>query len=345
VTTRSGALLTLVLALAACGGPTPVDRKVQRYLLCEECTEGELDSVLALGNRGEMGLDRALDGPPEDRIENMRLQAESMFDRIPSPAMTRQQYEDHYVENYKALYVSRAALGLRRFNTPTAHAALIDAVRHDNRYREDVRRVLGASAGARLVVLTGDQQHGAVDSFVKVDPTVRVVDSTTGEGLSQVRVAFFVDSGGGKVDSIRLTGSDGRATVRWQLGPSALDSVNVVRAVAAGRTVRLRALGHENGARVVFLVQPSHGKAGQPIKPAIRFVVHDPWGTLDTSLTLSAKVTVVPLKPSSTDSVTLTNGLADLAGFSVQEPGTGLRLKVDVLGAKPAYSDSFDIAP
>jgi hypothetical protein len=340
---RLGAASALAFALVACQRISPADeRTVRRYLLCEECRAGEQDSVIALGQPGQDALEAALKGPPKDRIETVRLQAEAMYDRIPSPATTRQQYVDHYLGNYKALYVERAAQGLARFNTPSAHAALIQAVRSDTVYREDVRPALGAVAGVVPTVFAGDHQHGMRDSLLKLEPTVRVVDTTSGHGLSGVRVVFLVDSGGGSVlDTVRFTDSEGKAATRWLLGP--IDSVNTLRAVAAGRAVRIHALGHENQPRVVFLVQPSNGTKKQSITPPIRFAVHDAWGALKTNFTLSAQVTVVPLGLTSAD--TVNNGVGDLTGFSVPQAGTGLRLKVAVSGAQPGLSQPFDIAP
>jgi hypothetical protein len=51
--TRAGGLLfALALALAGCDRLTSAEEaKVRRWLLCEECAEGELDSVVALGDR------------------------------------------------------------------------------------------------------------------------------------------------------------------------------------------------------------------------------------------------------------------------------------------------------
>ena len=345
--TRGPALLALVLALASCGGGLkPADeRKIQRWLLCEECTEGELDSVLALGSRGEDALKAAVRGPPADGVNNIRLQTEAMYGRIPSPipGLNQQKYVEHFVANYKATYVRRAIVALARLNTPTAHAALIDALRHDTLYRADVRRLLGESAGTVALVVAGDSQHAPVDSFVRVNPIIEVRDTVSPvRPLSSLRVVFRVESGGGRVtDSLAHTDSSGRATVRWRLGPT--DSVNVLAVVVAGRTLRLRAFGHPYGLRVVFLVQPSNGTRGQPLTPAPRIAVQDAWGALQQGFNRLARVTVVPLSVSRTDSIV--GGELLMSGLSVPQAGTGFTLRVIAIGVAPGFSARFDIAP
>lgn len=344
MTPRAGVVLALVLLLAACDPLTSAEqRTVRRWLLCEECIEGERDSVVALRDRAVKSLRRALRGPPETGRENIRLQSEAMYQRVRQPALTQQDYVNHYVGNYVATYQSRAAIALHDIGTLRARAALIDALRNDVSYREDVRRVLGESVGALVSVAVGDSQHAPVDSFVKVDPVILVRDSANGEGLGGIRVLFRVDSGNGTVsDSVRFTAMNGTAVVRWSLGPS--DSVvNVLRAVAAGRTARLRAFGHPYGLRVVFLVQPSNGVAGEPITPPVRIAVQDAWASTDTSFHQSAIVTVVGTTFESAHNIVA--GVADMPALSIPKPRTGYVLRVEVPDVGQAFSEPFDIAP
>jgi hypothetical protein len=343
MTARAAALLVLVVALTGCNRLTPEEeRTVQRWLLCEECTEGEQAAVVALGPRGERALSRALQtGPPKDRIQNMRMQAEAMYARIPSPGMTRQQYVDHFLGNYKATYHSRAIAGLQAFGTPTAHAALVEALRHESRYRSDVLGLLGEAAAVDVSVAEGDGQHAPLDSVVKVKPMVLVRDTLTTDSLSGVRVVFRADSGGGQaLDSVGYTDANGRASTRWRLGDT--DSVNVLSATAAGRTVRLSAVGHQDGPRVVFVVQPSDGTEGQPLTPPAKIVVQDAWGVRQVNLNLTADVTVLPINLHSVYNVV--DGEAVLSDLSVSQPGTGFQLRVEVAGAPTAFSAPFDIA-
>jgi hypothetical protein len=335
--------LAVALALSGCHKLTPEEqRTVRRYLLCEECREGEEEAVLALGARGEQALrEAALEGPPPERVENMRLQAEAIYNRIPNPSTTRGQYLAHYLGNYKALYQKRAAKGLLRFATQSAHATLIGGVRRDSLYRDDVDRAFGAAAGVVVSVASGDGQDGAVDSLLRVNPTVKVVDTTTGQALTHVRVVFRVDSGGVVLDTVRYTDMNGLASSRWLLGPT--ETVNTLSAVAAGQVVRFRAFAHKVGARVVILVQPSNGTKDVPITPPVKFAVHDAWGVPQPSVAASADVTVVPLAVAT--SVPVVGGVGALKGFSVPNAGSGLRLRVKVSGADEAISEPFDVAP
>jgi hypothetical protein len=166
-----------------------------------------------------------------------------MYARVPAPAIIRDDFVQHYVENYEAMYQSRAAVALARINTASAHATLLDALRREFKYREDVRRTIGMSAGAVIFATAGDSQHAPYDSLVRVDPTISIHDSIRGEGLSGVPVAFRVDSGGGVVDRpSQYTDANGNASTSWRLGHA--DSVNTLSAVAAGQIVRFRAWGH-----------------------------------------------------------------------------------------------------
>lgn len=340
---RFVAFLAVAVALTACDSLKPAqDRTVRRWLLCEECVDGELDSVVALGVQGEKAMKRALKGPPGDRVAKMRRQAEAMYARIPNTALSLQGYVDHHLGNYKAIYQSRAAIALRRINTPSAHAALVDALRHDAPYREDVRRVLGEAVGAVATIVAGDSQHAPLDSFVKVDPTILVRDSATAQALSNVRVVFRVDSGGGMVTGpVRFTDANGRVAAKWRLGAS--DSLNVLRATPPGLTLRLHAVGHPPGNRVVFLVQPANGTAGQPIPAPPRIAVQDAWGTTQSTFNQTANVSV----PGTTvqGAYNIVGGVAAIYDLRIMQPGSGFTLRVGVPGLPAAFSDSFAMAP
>ena len=60
--------LALIGSLAACVH----NRAIDRWLMCDECMEGELDSVVALESGAVERLTNTLGGPPPDRAENMR---------------------------------------------------------------------------------------------------------------------------------------------------------------------------------------------------------------------------------------------------------------------------------
>lgn len=339
---RQGALVGLAVVLTACQ-PTAAERNtVRRWLLCEECSEGELDSVVALGDRVTGVLGQALQGPTPSGRQNIRRQAEAMFDRLTGARLSQSQFVGHFVDNYVATYQSRSIVALERIGTPQAHAVLLAALQSDATYRDDVLRQLGAAARVSLSLFAGAAQSAPLDSFVLVNPTVLVRDSTTGQPLRNVRVVFRVDSGGGLVsDSVVRTGPNGLAAVRWQLGDT--DSSNVLQAAAAGRTVRFQAAGHGFTPRIVFVTQPGPGTVGHPITPAVRIAIVDAWGQRVATLNGNARVSLtgtalVVLQP-------VVAGEATITGPTPPVPGTGFRLSVVMLGATQAVSEPFDVAP
>lgn len=344
---RHALLPVAMLVITACDRPTPAERRtVEEWLLCEECTAGELDSVVALGDRAVPLLERALEGPDQERRVNMQRQARAMWLGMPdtlAALVALETFLARYDSNYVASYQSRAAIALDSLGSREARRILLEALREDE-VRADVRRALGRSVGAQLLRIGGDGQHAPLDSFVKVNPSVLVRDSASGAGLAGVPVRFSVDSGHGHViDSVEVTDTGGRAEVRWRLGPQPQDSVNLLRAVAAGRAVRFHARAHTPELRVVFVVQPRDAKVGQPILPPVRIEVHDAWGALQTQLDTTALVAVAGTSISSAHAVV--DGVAHIAGFSLPMPGTDLVLRARVAGAEPAVSAPFDIVP
>jgi hypothetical protein len=219
---------------------------------------------------------------------------------------------------------------------------LLDALRRDVLYRRDVRRVLGHSVGSVLSIVEGDSQHAPVDSLVKRRPKVLVRDSG-GQPLSAVRVVFTVDSGGGTVSpSIRFTGSDGMAAADWRLGPFGADSFNVLRAVAAGRIVRFRALTHPIGPRLVFLVEPSDGTAGQPTSPPVTIAVQDEWGAIQIGLDQPGGLVVTVVGSGIQTLHDIVGGVATLHNYSIPMPGHGFQLGAQ-FGTTVALSAPFNM--
>lgn len=340
-------LIGVLVTLTACLHPTPEERNtVQRWLLCEECVEGERDSVVALGDNVVKALDEALHGPPASGRANIRKQAEAMFARIPAPPLPQAAYVEHYVDNYVATYQSRAAIALGLIDTPRARAVLLEAVRNDSAYRDDVQRDLGSSAYLSLTAVDTTPQSAPIDSFVRIKPAVVVSDvrdAAAPHPLGNVRVVFQVESGGGRVfDSIQRTRDDGTATVRWQLGPG-VDSLNVLRAVAAGQTVRFRATGRVPDLRVVFAVQPSNTPRGEAIAPPVVIAIVDPWDQAASNYNGTAVLNVIGAGISVAD--TVIGGVATFSDLRVGAPGTGFRLLARVGGAREAVSAPFDILP
>jgi hypothetical protein len=352
MTPRCALLLCLGAAAAGCG-PSKTERvAIDRWLLCEECAAGELDSVLAIGNRAVGVLGRALTGPPRSHYENVRRQALAYFDRLQAFAgasvrTTREAYVSHYVGNYVATYQSRAAVALAGIGTPRARSVLHDALRRDSVYRSDVRRTLGGAVGASLTVVSGDNQIAPRDSFV-LNPLIVGLHDTTGQALEGVRVRFVIDSGGGRTtDSIQRTDANGGATVRWQLGP--VDSTNVLRAIGAGQVVRFHALGRPPGVSLVFTMQPTTTTAGAVIR-AVRIEAQDDHGNTVTSFNGNVNMTIAPgtgaggAVLSGTTTVAASNGVGVFANLRINLSGTDYQLMATAPGLTgEARSVAFDI--
>lgn len=338
------ALLGLAVALIGCH-PTVAERAVvRRWLLCEECTAGERDSVVALGDRVAKPLREGLEGPPASGREHIRRQAGAIYTRLRSPPpIPLQEFVGHYDSNYVANYQSHAAIALGLIGTPLARSILLEAVRNDTAYRDDVFRAIVTGAPISLALVGGDLQSAPIDSFVRINPVVVVRDSTSGLPLANVKVEFRVDSGGGRVaDSVQRTGPTGLASRPWQLGSGA-DSVNVLRAVAAGRSLRFHATGRRLIPRLIFVVQPSNTTRGQPISPAPRVVALDAWDRRDSTVNGSAEVIILGIAQGII--LPLTGGQLDISALRPLFPGAGVRLRVGLVGTTPATSQPFDVAP
>ncbi len=345
MTRAAMAIVGLTLVVAACH-PTAKERSaVRRWLLCEECREGELQAVVALGDRVATPLQEALRGPPASGRENIRLQAEAMFRRIPSPVVSQAAYVDHFVANYVATYQSRAMTALEQIGSARAHAILLEAVRDDSLYRADVRSRLLAAAQVSVDAVDSTPQVAPVLNFVRADPSVRVMDARDSlpRPLANVRVTFRIEVGGGVVlDSVRRTGPNGVASARWQLGPGE-DSVNVLRAEAVGATTEFRATGRTPDPRVVFTEQPTNVTEGDPFTPSVKIAVLDGWDQVITQLSGVAILSVAGAGDSLI--VPMVAGRADFPGFILSSSATGLRLRARVAGAREATSQAFDVLP
>ena len=310
--------------------------------MCEECTSGELDSVTALGDDATGALRKALlEGPPSSDREHIRRHAASRYTRLRTPLVSPSRWVDHYESNYVEHYQSHAATALGRIGTTAARAALLEAMQRETRYGRDARRALARAAPVALSVAAGDSQAAPLDSLVRVDPTVAVQDSATGQPLPNVRVVFRVDSGGGRTDSVRRTGANGLASVHWSLGPG-LDSTNVLRAETFRRSVWFRATSHGLTPRLVFTVQPTHGTQGQPLLPGIRLRVVDAWGQQDSTFSGTALASLVGTVIGATSPVV--NGEIDFSSLVVPAVGT-FQIRVQLAGATPVVSHVFNVVP
>lgn len=110
----SVASLLACLALVGCLSPDE-SRQVDAWLTCEDCLEGERDSLRAIGWRAIPYLGRALRGLPDAERENLRLQFGASYDRLSAAVragLSRPTYQDRFLAAADAGYRRQAAEGL-----------------------------------------------------------------------------------------------------------------------------------------------------------------------------------------------------------------------------------------
>jgi hypothetical protein len=101
---------------------------------CDECTDGELESVVKIGDAAVPNLSGALEqGLSPSKREEARMHLVETYQELSKYAekrkdddtgMSEQQYVDTYLGNLESLYRVRSAVALERIGTPTARAAL-----------------------------------------------------------------------------------------------------------------------------------------------------------------------------------------------------------------------------
>lgn len=101
---------------------SPSDRAVSRWLTCEECLAGELDSVTASGGATFGRLISSLKGPPDSVLARSRISAGDAFvrarrafdrlspaDRLLRPLTDSATFVERQVSNFSTTYSTRAA--------------------------------------------------------------------------------------------------------------------------------------------------------------------------------------------------------------------------------------------
>jgi hypothetical protein len=128
------ALAALILCLSCGGAPSlqraaDAQRRIQDWLLCEECTDGELESVVALGAGVVPSLAATLRGglSPASRAL-LEQQLAQTWDAGAPLRLSRAEFVAHHVGNRDALLRARSARALGRIRTPEALAALREAL-------------------------------------------------------------------------------------------------------------------------------------------------------------------------------------------------------------------------
>ena len=128
-------LIVIVVALSACQPATPTvetiplptstrvlddHEKVERYLNCEDCLDGELDAVLELGDRANpILIDNLVSGPSPETLQSverglresynqMAEYAKIQEDRTLRPRQSQDEFVRTFLDNLAAQYQTRS---------------------------------------------------------------------------------------------------------------------------------------------------------------------------------------------------------------------------------------------
>lgn len=138
-------LVALAFTQGGCNGPSvlPVGsgrERIDAWLLCQDCTDGELDSLTALGNLHPAVVESLstdlLAGPSATRRSNIEQQVHLSFDADTAyehsegaaSTISSADYVALYTGNYVAVYRARAAVALAAIGGPRAGTALDSAI-------------------------------------------------------------------------------------------------------------------------------------------------------------------------------------------------------------------------
>jgi hypothetical protein len=129
-------------------------RTIVRWLECEECTEGQLDAVVKLGELAVATLTATLlEGPSPVRVDEHRQYLRDLYRQKvqyarthprAAPKLSEAEHTALYTENLLARYRSRSAIALQRIGGPAAAEALQKAVKLQ--LRKDTRGVVESAA-------------------------------------------------------------------------------------------------------------------------------------------------------------------------------------------------------
>ena len=264
---------------------------IDRWLLCDECVDGELDSILRIDSRAVPTLINTLQGPSPDRVENIRRQLAADYARVrtaaapDSPALSETDYIRLYLSNHRAAYQTRSAIALGRIGTDDAVAALQDAA-SDTTLRSDVLDVIRTSLIDSILVL-GGVITAPVGSTVAA--RVQLIDGLSDPVPRGVRVRFSPDSGSGVVLPIdTITDSAATAETQWTLGP--VPGQQRLRAAAGRATTFVTAMARSIPGSGLVLTPNSAviqtGPAGDPVPVAPSVLVTDGAGNPVSGVTV-----------------------------------------------------------
>ena len=177
-----------VAALTACRSDRAERAVIERWLLCEECTSGELEAVVALGDRATDRLQEALrTGPSQSDRDRIRHHAASRYAKLRTRLVTQVRWINHYDSSFVNALQAHAATALGRIGTVRARDALLEAMQRDTVYWPEVRRALALAAPSCSRRNRAKGRARPPDSFVRVTPAIVVTDSVSGLPLANVR--------------------------------------------------------------------------------------------------------------------------------------------------------------
>jgi hypothetical protein len=148
---RGWPALLLGVLVAACQDLQPAEQAtVDAWLVCTECIDHELDSLLALAQRKRVATvtalrDGLLAGPTAAQRQNFERQLDSTYKtldslRVGQPIVPRSQFVRRYLENFLGTYRIRSAIALAKLKGPDVKPALDSAAANQLRTPGDSLR-------------------------------------------------------------------------------------------------------------------------------------------------------------------------------------------------------------
>lgn len=251
------------LAVTACKLTPKEYATIDRWLLCDDCRNGERDSVKAIGGKAVHTLDQALIRPSPGRIKNVETQARQTYRALPAPSVSEAAYVAEQRANYIALYQRRAAVSLGDIGGSRALNALRRAQRDAvaRGYRADVVRVIDTVLGSATWGRFSGQIRPNVAAWGRSVHVVRDPNTPVWDGNEMV--ALY---GAAPTDSIAIS--------RW---PQVTDSFAFSALAEAGQYALLvTGLGAPADTQVASFTisaapHPSHPPATAPTVTAATF--------------------------------------------------------------------------
>ncbi|MCZ6756614.1 MAG: hypothetical protein O7E49_15005 [Gemmatimonadetes bacterium] len=343
------ATLLWIASLVACGGLTVEEHgQVDRWLLCDECVDGELDAVVAFQGRAVGRLTLALiEGPTQGRIDMMTLKYRDSYRRIaarmgPNPrGVSEAQYINRHLANYQAVYQSRSAIALGRIGTPQAIATLRAALLQPG-YRADVLDTIRESLGSQLAITGGNGQTALVATTLTDSIEIQVTDGND-VPVGNVPVSFAVQTGNGQLfgGTPRTDPVTGKAYVWWTLGH--VPGQDTVQATAGEDTVNFQAAANVAAGNVITpsLGLAQRAPAGTAVGVAPIALVTDGSGNPAAAVTVTFAVVTGGGTLTGTVALSDANGLAAVGSW-VLGPAVGAenRFVASIASATPSERDT-----